>query len=203
MITESEELKKLGLTLESMRYVGWTDDDLVAQGWAVREVRCETTDAIVAMLRQSDIKGVEEYGNTVDRTDLTADEWIDHAASELGDALKYLFALKRTLPPILKGHDPDKAIALVGKITLGECGIVPVRPVMAEVSAERNRQNKQWGGPAVDDKRDPTDWFRYINYQREKWRRPNGASYFREAMIKTAALAIAAVESHDRKEGKT
>jgi hypothetical protein len=39
--------------------------------------------------------GSNAYGATVDRTDLTAEHWIDHATEEAADGLLYLVAAKR------------------------------------------------------------------------------------------------------------
>lgn len=71
--------------------------------------------------------------------------------------------------------------------------------VLHEVAAERKYQDKKWGGPAHDDTESEANWLKYIdeyaqgNVERTK-DRP-----FRERMLKVAALAVAAVESYDRK----
>ncbi|HBN55015.1 MAG TPA: hypothetical protein DD456_13600, partial [Stenotrophomonas sp.] len=58
---------------------------------------CAVTDRLVQMLRDSDSRGAAEYGATVDRTDLSPLDWIDHATAENLDSAKYLQALRRTL----------------------------------------------------------------------------------------------------------
>jgi hypothetical protein len=41
--------------------------------------------------------GKEKYGTTLDREDLTVDEWIQHAKEEHMDAILYLEKLQKTL----------------------------------------------------------------------------------------------------------
>jgi hypothetical protein len=66
--------------------------------------------------------------------------------------------------------------------------------VFAEIAAERVRQNAQWGGPEHDDAHGPIDWLQCIDYQHSR----ATVSDYRERMVKIAALAVAAIESHDR-----
>lgn len=77
-----------------------------------------------------------------------------------------------------------------------------VKPTGALMSVlhERKEQVKRWGPPAHDDEHTNRDWIAFIikfagiaaDYKRpERWR---------YAMVRIAALAIAAVESYDRKE---
>lgn len=46
-------------------------------------------EANVAFLRSRSRKGVAKYGTTLDRHDLSRDEWLDHLMGELADALNY------------------------------------------------------------------------------------------------------------------
>lgn len=64
-----------------------------------------------------------------------------------------------------------------------------------DVSAERNRQDAQWGGPSHDDLHDPVDWARLIEHQAD-WSREQEP---RRRFVKIAALAVASIESIDRK----
>ena len=73
--------------------------------------------------------------------------------------------------------------------------------IIAEINVERTRQDKEWGGQINDDLNTLRDWATYINYhavinayihRAEKFA-------FRKSMIRVAALAIAAIESIDRK----
>lgn len=67
--------------------------------------------------------------------------------------------------------------------------------VIDEVLAERRRQDEQWGGRHHDDDHIWADWWTFIQRQRRLMGVRGSA---RERFIKIAALAIAAVESHDR-----
>lgn len=66
----------------------------------------------------------------------------------------------------------------------------------ADVLLERHRQDEQWGGPAHDDTHDEDEWAGYIEYQVRKINRSEGPE--REAFVKIAALAVAAIQSIDR-----
>jgi len=76
--------------------------------------------------------------------------------------------------------------------------------VFNEIKVERVRQDAQWGGPDHDDKHDGYDWVRYINRQTSRaldallHPRTAEADEYRQRLVKIAALAVAAIESHDR-----
>ena len=53
--------------------------------------------AVVAQFLQRSAVGVTKYGVTLDRTDLGAGDWIQHAQEELMDGILYLEKLKQTL----------------------------------------------------------------------------------------------------------
>lgn len=69
--------------------------------------------------------------------------------------------------------------------------------IIEEIKAERAAQDAQWGGPEHDDEHDMNDFSKYILRQLNLcyWGRGPGV---RERFLKIAALAVAAVESHDR-----
>lgn len=54
-----------------------------------------TTQALIDQLRQRDAAGRAKYGTTLDRTDLSHADWLQHMAEELLDAAGYAFAAKR------------------------------------------------------------------------------------------------------------
>tara|TARA_B100000902_G_C26597066_1_gene568631 strand:- start:132 stop:386 length:255 start_codon:yes stop_codon:yes gene_type:complete len=58
---------------------------------------CNITKSIVKDLVDSDKKGVEEYGTTVDREDYSLKEWLQHAYEETLDTAKYLAAAIKKL----------------------------------------------------------------------------------------------------------
>ena len=53
--------------------------------------------AVVAKFLQRSAVGGTKYGVTLDRTDLGAGDWIQHAQEELMDGILYLEKLKQTL----------------------------------------------------------------------------------------------------------
>jgi hypothetical protein len=58
---------------------------------------CNITKGIIKDLIDSDKKGVEEYGTTVDREDYNLKEWLQHAYEETLDTAKYLAAAIKKL----------------------------------------------------------------------------------------------------------
>ena len=61
----------------------------------------ESDDSIIyevaALMRSRADKGKQTYGTTMDRDDLTTDEWLDHAIEEALDLAIYLTMIKREL----------------------------------------------------------------------------------------------------------
>ena len=53
--------------------------------------------AVILKFLQRSSVGVTKYGVTLDRTDLGALDWIQHAQEELMDGILYLEKLKQTL----------------------------------------------------------------------------------------------------------
>ena len=49
-----------------------------------------TPDTIIAMIRERSERGLAKYGVTVDRTDLTFQDWVRHAQEEMLDGAQYL-----------------------------------------------------------------------------------------------------------------
>lgn len=75
--------------------------------------------------------------------------------------------------------------------------------VVQEVIQERHRQNTTWG-VAHDDQHDNITWgmlFEDRVHQMVSYPPPNSVSRDRRLLIEIAALAVAAVESIDRKAG--
>lgn len=74
-----------------------------------------------------------------------------------------------------------------------------IEKIFLEIREERFRQDEQWGGTAHDDLRTIGDWLEYIDLQLSKcciWDNQ------RQAFVKIAALAVAAIESLDRKSAE-
>jgi hypothetical protein len=53
--------------------------------------------AVVQKFQQRSAVGISKYGTTLDRSDLTPSEWIQHAQEELMDGILYLEKLKTYL----------------------------------------------------------------------------------------------------------
>lgn len=68
--------------------------------------------------------------------------------------------------------------------------------VFDDISNQRILQDYQWGGAAHDDQHLPMEWMAFIQKQVTAARSTDA----RERFIKIAALAVAAVESIDRKK---
>jgi hypothetical protein len=75
--------------------------------------------------------------------------------------------------------------------------------VLAEVSGERQRQDEKWGGPLHDDEHSTAEFVQWIE-DYAGWARMMASmksmDKARRRLIQVAALAVAAVESLDRKE---
>jgi len=75
-----------------------------------------------------------------------------------------------------------------------------------EIKKEREYQIAKWGNDKDDELNNPNDWVAYITHHSSRWFpggfRPYSSEVledFRKQMVKVATLAIAAIESHDRK----
>jgi hypothetical protein len=56
-------------------------------------------DQTIKDLQAREIRGLKEYGTTMDRTDLSQDEWLQHAYEEALDLALYLKKLMLTNAP--------------------------------------------------------------------------------------------------------
>lgn len=80
--------------------------------------------------------------------------------------------------------------------------------VYAHIKAERARQDAQWGGTAHDDTHDPAEWVKFLDKQLTAADaltptvQAGEDEAYRERLVKIAALAVAAIESHDRLKRK-
>jgi Lar family restriction alleviation protein len=74
--------------------------------------------------------------------------------------------------------------------------------VLSEVKAERKYQYAKWGGPEHDDKHCLWDWARFIVLRVPTFDALLQSDDPRKDLIEIAALAVAAIESLDRKAAK-
>jgi hypothetical protein len=63
--------------------------------WIETQVKDSVVQSVINKFKQRSEVGIKKYGTTMDRDDLTRDEWIAHISEELMDALLYLEKLKR------------------------------------------------------------------------------------------------------------
>jgi hypothetical protein len=84
--------------------------------------------------------------------------------------------------------------------------------IYKEIEAERAYQDSKWGVATDDTKNNPFNWVSYLSNYSSRWMKGEFPPFtkptveaYRASMIKTAAIAVAAVESLDRQraaEGK-
>lgn len=77
--------------------------------------------------------------------------------------------------------------------------------VLAQLVAERERQDRQWGGPDHDDDHQAKDWLRFIREHADRATRAlKGRDFdeYRKQLVEIAALAVAGIESNDRLGGR-
>lgn len=81
--------------------------------------------------------------------------------------------------------------------------------ILDEIKTEREYQVTRWGNAADDTKNTPNDFVTYISHHATRWFNGGFAPYgktamdiYRKQMIKTATLAIAAIESLDRQRAE-
>lgn len=60
---------------------------------------------LINEFKEREQKGIETYGTTVDRKDLTTFEWLRHLREELMDACLYLKKLEDEIPKKLEQDD--------------------------------------------------------------------------------------------------
>ena len=77
-----------------------------------------TPSDITVQLLTRDAHGQRKYGTSLDRTDLTLGDWLQHQAEELMDGAGYALAAKRTLQEVTRQMEfalqlqPDGSVAM-------------------------------------------------------------------------------------------
>lgn len=138
---------------------------------------------------------------------LDSDDWRPSVNHEMGALHRRVFVLEHGCLSAQLALDaaprtPDSVLALAHLANaLAERDARPPRApshtVYDDVVAERARQDAQWGGPAHDDENIGSDWYDYR--QKFERRARTNAARRRDALVKLAALAVAQIESLDRK----
>ncbi len=77
--------------------------------------------------------------------------------------------------------------------------------ILAAIKTEREYQKRMWGNHTDDTLNNPFNWVSYIGSYSTSWMagtfppfEPEQVDAFRKAMLKSAALCVAAIESVDR-----
>jgi hypothetical protein len=74
--------------------------------------------------------------------------------------------------------------------------------IVADILAERDRQDKQWGGPVHDDQHTLEEWAGIrsrFEFRANPWGSNPDIARVRDALVKLAAVCLAQVESIDRR----
>lgn len=71
------------------------------------------------------------------------------------------------------------------------------KKIFKQIHDERKIQDERWGGKKNDDENSADDWYRVIDKHNSRASDENGQDR-RYALIRVAAIAVAAIESFDR-----
>jgi len=72
--------------------------------------------------------------------------------------------------------------------------------VISQIEIELSRAAEKWGGPTSDDRLDRLTWLRLLDEHRIRATRYGASSdEYRHELVVIAALAVAAIEAHDRR----
>lgn len=63
--------------------------------WIDTQVQDSVVQSVINKFKQRSEVGIKKYGTTMDRDDLTRNEWINHAQEEAMDLILYLEKIKR------------------------------------------------------------------------------------------------------------
>lgn len=77
-----------------------------------------TTDTLIAMIRERHAAGLKSYGVTVDRKDLTPEQWLQHSIEERIDDLKYMMRLREEIAALRQSRDDWRVCAEMLKAAL-------------------------------------------------------------------------------------
>lgn len=83
--------------------------------------------------------------------------------------------------------------------------MTPTKPMLeretiyAQIEVERLRQNMQWGGALHDDQHKRRTWRRIIGEHVDRLVKSKGDTW-RHRLVAIAAVCVAAIEAHDRKD---
>lgn len=111
-------------------------------------------------------------------------------------------ASKRTGSAVLDAWEETQRIAAETRKNTAE---ISLSAVLEQVAVERRLQDRQWGGADHDDEHSASDWLNFIDEHRARARkaatsRTGGSDKeHRKQLVEIAALAVAAIQAHDRR----
>jgi|GEM_PF-1962027 len=70
-----------------------------------------TTEQLCSMLRERHALGLAKYGVTVDRTDLTPEQWLQHSIEEQLDNLQYMMRLREEIAKLGARYERVEGVA--------------------------------------------------------------------------------------------
>ena len=79
-----------------------TTDDRMREAWGHECPISDTTRTLIDQLAARDAKGRQKYGTSLDRTDLSLVDWLQHQSEELMDGAGYALAAKREAERLLR-----------------------------------------------------------------------------------------------------
>ncbi len=147
----------------------------------------QTTETLVARQQEIIAEALAERPNVERNYELEESDWVKFIVHQL--SVINLVGLRYGMLSVA-------ALAMLAR-AWGPGALDADDRIIDEIKAERQRQDQQWGGPQHDDLHSSADWATYIVHQLGRI----SAVGLYEPMIKIAALAVAAVESHDRRYG--
>lgn len=99
---------------------------------------------------------------------------------------------------IVSNHESNNEAAETANFHAKLASFKATNRVLEDIMNERARQDAKWGGPEHDDEHTMAEWFSFILARAAC---PTGyvPKHDRKIAVEMAALAIAAIESFDRK----
>ena len=78
---------------ENMNYTRTTTNDIIVNGHEI-VMKDSIVESVIEQFKQRSETGINKYNTTLDRTDLSRLEWLQHLQEELFDASLYIEKLK-------------------------------------------------------------------------------------------------------------
>lgn len=120
----------------------------------------------------------------------------------IGEIEKHMASLERSIDMRRGAHEllRDRVFAIETDPEEPKCTSPAGSTVYDEILAERDRQDAKWGGPTHDDAYSQENWLNYIASHNVRAAMSENPFVYRKQLVRIAALAVAAVESCDRKK---